>query len=78
MLSALAVGVRQGVFVQRAEHTAVGIVAFFDLLTLWLSVIVVTYGFSLMALPLLEAFAMLVFYGARIGASLRFTSCRSA
>jgi hypothetical protein len=78
VLCALAVGVCQGVFVQRAEHKAVGMGAFFGLLTLWLPVIVVTYGFALMALPLLAAFAMLVFYGARVGANLRVTSCRSA
>lgn len=78
VLSALAVGVCQGIFVQRDKHRAVGIGAFFGLLTLWLPVIVVTYGFALMALPLLAAFAMLVFYGARIGASLRLSSCRSA
>ena len=77
VLSALVVGVCQGVFVQRAEHRAVGMGAFFGLLALWLPVIVVTYGFALMALPLLAAFAMLVFYGARIGARLCLTSCRS-
>ena len=78
VLSALAVGVCQGLFVQKSEHRVVAMGAFLGLLSLWLPVIVVTYGFALMALPLFAAFAMLVFYGARIGASLRLISCHSA
>ena len=75
VLSALAIGVCQGFFVQRAGHRAVGMGAFFGLLILWLPVVVVTYGFALMALPLLAAFSMLVFFGAKVGAHLRLKAC---
>ena len=78
MISALAVGICQGFFIQRSGHRDVGMGTFFGLLTLWLPVVVVTYGFALMALPLLAIFAMLVFYGARIGANLRLNSSCSA
>lgn len=76
--SALAIGICQGFFVQRSGHRTVGIGAFFGLLILWSPVVMVTYGFALMALPLLVAFAMLVSFGAKIGANLRINSCWSA
>jgi hypothetical protein len=75
ILSALAIGICQGFFVERAGHRAIGIGAFFGLLILNLPVVVVTYGFALMALPLLVAFALLVFFGAKIGADLRLNYC---
>ena len=76
VLSALAIGMCQGFFVERAGHLAIGTGAFFGLLILYSPVVVVTYGFALMALPLLAAFALLVFFGAKIGANLRLNSCR--
>jgi hypothetical protein len=77
VLSALVIGMCQGFFVQRSGHRAVGIGAFFGLLILWSPVVLVTYGFALMALPLLAALAMLVFFGTKIGANLRLNACRS-
>jgi amino acid transporter len=76
--SALVIGICQGFFVQRSDHRALGMGAFFGLLILWSPVVMVTYGFALMALPLLAAFAMLVFFGAKVGANLRLSSCWSA
>lgn len=76
ILSALAIGAGQGFFVQRARHKTVGIGAFVGLSILWLPVVFVTYGFALMGLPFLAAFAMLVFLGAKAGAHLRTKSCR--
>jgi hypothetical protein len=75
ILSALAIGMCQGFIVERAGHGAIGIGAFFGLLILFSPVVVVTYGFALMALPLLAAFALLVFFGARIGTNLRLNYC---
>lgn len=77
VLSALAIGICQGFFVRRSTHTMVGKGAFYGLLLLWSPVVLVTYGFALMALPLLAAFAMLVFFGAKVGAILRLYSCWS-
>lgn len=77
VLSALAIGMCQGFFVQRSGHRALGMGAFFGLLILWSPVVMVTYGFALMALPLLAAFAMLVLFGAKVGANLRLNSCWS-
>lgn len=75
ILSALAIGMCQGLFVERAAHRTIGVGAFFGLLILFSPIIVVTYGFALMALPLLAAFALLVFFGAKIGANLRLNYC---
>ena len=71
VLSALVIGMCQGFFVQRSGHRAVGMGAFFGLLILWLPVVLVTYGFAIIGLPLLAVFGMLVFFGAKIGANLR-------
>jgi len=78
VLSVLVMGMCQGFFVQRSGHRAVGVGAFFGLLILWLPVVLATYGFALMALPLLAGLAMLVFFGAKIGANLRLNSRSSA
>jgi len=56
----------------------VGMGAFFGLLILWLPVVLVTYGFALIGLPLLVGFGMLVFFGAKIGANFRLYFCWSA
>ena len=74
--SALTIGACQGFFHKRPRHGAIGAGAFLGLLVLWSPVVVVTYGFALMSLPLLAIFAMLVFFGAKIGTSLRPFSCR--
>jgi hypothetical protein len=78
VLSALAIGMGQGFFVQRSGHRTVATGAFFGLLILWSPVVVVTYGLALVALPLLAGFAMLVFLGAKFGANLRINLCWSA
>ena len=69
--AALAIGACQGLFIERQWHKAVGLGTFVGMFILWLPVIAVTYGFALLALPLLAAFAVLVFYGAKLGARLR-------
>jgi len=69
--AALAIGACQGLLFERQWHKAIGIGTFAGMLILWLPVIAVTYGFALLALPLLAAFAVLVFYGAKLGTSLR-------
>ena len=77
VVSALVIGIFHGIFVRRSAHRMVGKGAFFGLLLLWSPVVLVTYGLALMALPLLAAFAMLVFFGAKVGAFLRLYSCWS-
>lgn len=52
--------------------------AFVGISILWTPVVVVTYGFALLALPLLAAFAMLSFFGAKLGANLRANVCTHA
>jgi hypothetical protein len=69
-LSAVAMGVGLGFFVQRSRHKIIAVGAFLGLCILWLPVVVVTYGFVLMGLPLLVAFAVLVLLGAKTGANL--------
>jgi hypothetical protein len=50
---------------------AVGIGAFIGILILWTPVVVVTYGFALLALPLLALYSSLVAVGAKVGGALR-------
>jgi hypothetical protein len=69
--SALLIGMCHGFFIRGLASSAVGFGAFWGRLILWSPVVAVTYGFALMALPLLAAFAVIVFFGAKIGASLR-------
>lgn len=71
VLSALATGMGLGFFVQAEGQRSVGLGAFLGLLILWSPVVVVTYGFALMAVPLLAGFALLVFFGAKMGTRLR-------
>lgn len=75
VLSALAIGVCQGYFVQPRRHKAIGIGAFFGLCILWSPVVMATYRFALMGLPFLAVFAMLAFFGANAGTHLR-VNCR--
>ncbi|NHQ92059.1 hypothetical protein [Janthinobacterium lividum] len=74
----LVIGVCQGFLIQRPQHRTIGMATFAGLLILWLPVVFVTYGFALLALPLLAAFALLVFFGARLGSHLRASACRPA
>lgn len=76
--SALAIGFCQGFFFERVWHRAIGMGAFVGISILWTPVVVVTYGFALLALPLLAAFAMLSFFGAKLGANLRANVCTHA
>lgn len=71
VLSALTIGIFQGIFIKREWHRAIGIGTFSGIFILWLPVVAVTYGFALLALPLLMAFALLVFFGAKFGANIR-------
>lgn len=72
------IGLGQGWFVQPPQHRTIGMATFVGLLILWLPVVLVTYGFALLAVPLLAAFALLVFFGARLGNHLRAAACRTA
>jgi uncharacterized membrane protein len=71
VLCGLGIGIIQGFFIKRPQHRTIGIATFVGILILWLPVVLVSYGFALLALPLLAAFAMLVFFGARLGAHFR-------
>lgn len=77
VMSALASGVCQGLFVDDRSLRATGFGAFFGLLVLMSPVIAATYGFALMSLPLLAMLAMLVFFGAVGGRTFRSKFCRS-
>lgn len=77
VLSGLAIGMLQGWFVQPARHRTIGLGSFSGILLCWLPVVAVTYGLALLALPLLAAFALLVFFGARLGSQLR-AHCRNS
>jgi hypothetical protein len=76
--SALAIGICQGFFFERVWHKVIGIGTFVGISILWTPVVVVTYGFALLYLPLLAAFAILAFFGARLGANLRANIYRKA
>lgn len=70
VISGFAIGIGQGLFIGRPWHGAIGIGAFVGLLIGWVPVVMVTYGFALLGLPLLAIFATLVFLGAKFGAHL--------
>jgi len=55
---------------------ALGIGSFIGILILWLPVVLATYGFALLALPFLAAFATLVVAGATLGTALRAKICK--
>ena len=74
----LVIGICQGFFIQRPQHRTIGMATFVGVLILWLPVVFVTYGFALLALPLLAAFSLLVFCGARLGSHIRASAWRSA
>jgi hypothetical protein len=71
LVSALAAGAFQGLLFGQSWPKVIGIGSFVGLLVLWSPVVVVTYGFALAAVPLLAAIALLVFFGARLGAKFR-------
>jgi cobalamin synthase len=72
------IGLGQGWCIQPPQHRTIGMATFVGLLILWLPVVFVTYGFALLAVPLLAVFALLVFFGARLGSHLRASACRPA
>jgi hypothetical protein len=76
VLSGLIIGTVQGFFIEKSWHRAIGIGTFAGPLILWLPVVIVTYGFALLGLPLLAAFSTLVLFGAKLGAKLRMCACR--
>jgi hypothetical protein len=77
VVSGLATGISQGFFIGRPWHGAIGIGTFVGALILWSPVVVVTYGFALFWLPLLGAFAIVVYFGAKLGSNLRVRACRA-
>src|SRR5450830_880863 len=72
MLAVLAAGfvagLLQGAIAGRAWLNTIAISALLGALPLWLPILFVTYGFALLALPALVAFAAVVWMGARLGA----------
>lgn len=78
VLCGLLIGMVQGCFIHRARHRSIAIATLIGMLILWLPVVVATYGFALLALPLLVAYAALVFCSARLGGTLRAHACRPA
>ena len=71
VLSGLVIGAAQGFFIEPSWHRTIGIGTFTGALILLLPVVLVTYGFALIGLPLLAAFSMLVRSGAKLGNTLR-------
>lgn len=71
VVTGLLAGMLEGIFIGRPWHKAIGIGTFIGTLVLWAPVVMVTYGFALLALPLLAAFAALVWLGAKAGSMLR-------
>lgn len=67
----LSTGMLEGIFIGRPWHRTIGIGTFIGTLILWSPVVMATYGFALLALPLLATFAVLVWFGAKLGNNLR-------
>lgn len=68
ILAGLCVGVIHGWFFPRRYARHIAIAAFFALCLLWTPVVLASYGFGLIALPILLIYALAVFFGARFGA----------
>lgn len=71
VVSGVAIGMGLGFSFDRRWHKAISRGAFIGIFIVWLPVLVVTYGFALIALPLLLAYAWLVQEFARLGARFR-------
>lgn len=71
VMTGLLTGMLEGIFIGRPWHRAIGIGTFIGTLILWSPVVLVTYGFALLALPLLAGFAALAWVGAKLGNNLR-------
>jgi hypothetical protein len=70
-ITGLSIGMLEGIFIARPLHRAISLGTFIGLLIMWSPVVLVTYGFALLALPLLAGFAVLVRLGMTLGNSLR-------
>ncbi|MYM37741.1 hypothetical protein [Duganella qianjiadongensis] len=70
-LSGVVIGAGQGFFLDRRWHKVIGNGTFIGIFILCLPAVAATYGFALLVLPLLVAYAWLVLASARFGASLR-------
>lgn len=68
LAAGFAAGLLQGAIAGRPWLNTIAISALLGALLLWLPILFVTYGFALLALPLLVAFAAVVWMGARLGA----------
>lgn len=78
VMCGLLIGALQGFFMKPSQHYAIGVGSFIGLLILWLPAVLATYGFALLALPFLAAFAKLVLVGAKLGTKLRANVCKPA
>ncbi|MCX7294165.1 hypothetical protein [Janthinobacterium sp.] len=66
----LVTGILQGMLLGSSWLKTIGISAFLGALLLWTPVVLVTYGFAVVALPLLAAFAAIVWVGGKLGAGI--------
>ncbi|WP_409026878.1 hypothetical protein OX462_19845 [Janthinobacterium sp. SUN098] len=66
----LLTGILQGIVLGSSWLKTIGISAFLGALVLWTPVVLVTYGFAVVALPLLAAFAAIIWLGGKLGASI--------
>jgi hypothetical protein len=71
LMAGLVMGVVHGWFFDLHLARRIGIAAFLALCLLWTPIVIGTYGFALMALPILAIYAFIVFVGAQFGARNR-------
>jgi hypothetical protein len=77
-ISALVAGIVEGLLVERSCLDAIGWGTFAGSLVLWSPVVIATYGFALLGLPILAGLAALVWFGAKLACSLRGRSATQA
>jgi len=69
--AALVLGMIEGLLIRRPNLSVVIVGTLLGGLLMWIPMVVMTYGFALMGIPLLAAFAVFVWFGARIGSFFR-------
>lgn len=69
--AALVLGMIEGLLIRRPHLSVVIVGTLLGGLLMWIPMVVMTYGFALMGIPLLAAFAVFVWFGARIGSFFR-------
>jgi hypothetical protein len=64
----MCLGIIHGWFFRQHCVRRIGLWAFIAVCVLWMPIVLTTYGFALLGLPLLVAYALVVLIGARFGA----------